>query len=90
MKSKTKEELIKLVQELQEKCERLENDVDYWQDEYNDMEEQRDDLDCRLKDAEMKGGINDLDNFIWELKKDGIYSDSLQSFINHYLKYHND
>lgn len=77
-------------EELEEKIKELENEVDYWKEKYNDMEEIKDDLDCRLADLEMKGGINDLDNFIWRLKLDGFYCDKLQAFIDEYLKYYND
>lgn len=64
--------------------------MEYWQSEYNDMEEIKDDLDCKLKDAEMKGGINDLEEFKWQLKLDGLWCDALDKFLDHYLKYHNE
>lgn len=39
MKHKTKEELINIIEELQNKLEIAENDVDYWQDIVNNREE---------------------------------------------------
>lgn len=39
LKNKTKEELIDLVNELTEQVGNLENDIDYWQEQCNDMEE---------------------------------------------------
>lgn len=91
IKSKmTKDELLDLVEELEIKFKELENDIDYWQKEYNDIAEQADDLQSQVDDLNMKGGINDLSNFIYRLKVDGFYCDKLQQFINEYLRYHND
>ena len=86
---KTKAELLKLVEELEAKIEHLENDVDYWIDEYNDMEERAEDLDNQLADMEIANGIKNIHNFIYELKLDNLYNDKLDKFINIYLKYHN-
>lgn len=86
----TKEEMKEKISELEEKVQELQNDVDYWQKEYEDMEEIKEDLECQVEDLSMKGGINDLDNFIWRLKLDGFYCDKLQQFIDEYLKYYND
>lgn len=90
LKNKTKEQLIDLVNELTEQVEKLENDVDYWQQEYSNMEEIKDDLEYQNKDLLMKGGIKDLENFIWRLKLDGFYFDKLGDFIEEYKKYYND
>ena len=90
MKTKTKEELIDLIEELQEKVEELENDVEYWQDEYNDIEEERDMLMDQVENVEVYEGIKDLDNFIWKLKLENLYTDELKEFIEHYLKFYND
>lgn len=90
MKNKTKDELIALIEEQQEKIERLENDVDYWKSEYEDTQSQVDDLECEIADLEMKGGINDLSNFIFRLKVDGLWCDMLEKFIKEYMRYHNE
>ena len=86
----TKEQMKNKIIELQDKVEELENDVDYWQREYNDVLEEKEELECEVEDLKMKGGVNDLDNFIRRLKLDGLYCDMLQKFIDDYIKYHNE
>ena len=90
MKNKTKAELLELIEELQQKVERLENDVDYWQDEYNDLEEKCDDLECQIEDLAIKNCIKDINNFIWKLKLENLYTEELEEFINNYVKFYND
>lgn len=90
MESKTKKELIELVQELQEKCERLENDIDYWQEQYNDKDDECDELQDALDHAQYDYGIKNIDDFIFEMEKDGVYNNDVKEFIDHYLKYHNN
>ncbi len=77
------------IQELFAKIEELENDVDYWQKEYNDMEEIKDDLENKLEDLESYEGIKDLEEFKWQLKLDGLWDTKIEEFLDHYLKYHN-
>ena len=89
MNNKTKSELIKLVEELKEKIEQLENDVDYWQSEYDDMSEQLEKAECQIEDIEICNGIKDINNFIFELRKDNLYSRKIEEFINNYLKFYN-
>lgn len=91
LQNKTKEELIGLIEELNEKIEELENDVDYWQDEYNNMEEEKEKLEEQLDDQIGNEGIKSLENFIWKLKLDNLYTPELEDFINnYYMRYHND
>lgn len=33
--------------------------------------------------------IHSVEDFVAEMKKDGVYSDEIEEFIAHYLKYHN-
>lgn len=33
--------------------------------------------------------IHSVEDFINEMKKDGVYNDEIEEFITHYLKYHN-
>lgn len=84
----TKAELQEELTELQEKVEQLENDVDYWQHEYWDLEEIKEELDEEL--SKYSGGIMDIDNFIWRLKLDNLYTDKLNDFINDYIKLYNE
>ena len=34
--------------------------------------------------------INDLDNFIWKLKLDNLYTTQIENFINQYMRFYND
>lgn len=91
LESKTKEELINLIKEKEEKIEELENDVDYWQNEYNDLEEEKEKIESQLDEQIGSEGIKSLENFIWKLKLDNLYTPELETFINdYYIKYHND
>ena len=62
---------------------------DYWQEEYNAMEEERNNLDNQLADMEIANGVKDINNFIWRLKLDNLYTKKLESFISIYLDYYN-
>lgn len=90
MKRKTKEELINIIEELQNKLEIAENDVNYWQQEYAEMEEIREDLECQLEDLSIKDGIKDLDSFKFELSKENLNSKELINFIDNYVRFKND
>lgn len=90
MEHKTKGELIKIIEELQNKLEIAENDVNYWQHEYSEMEEIKEDLECQVKDLSIKGGINDLDNFKFELSKENLDSKELINFIDNYVRFKNN
>lgn len=91
LESKTKEQLISLIKEKEEKIEELENDVDYWQNEYNDLEEEKEKIESQLDEQIGSEGIKSLENFIWKLKLDNLYTPELETFINdYYMKYHND
>lgn len=90
MKHKTKEELIDIIEELQNKLEIAENDVDYWQHEYSEIEKIKEDLECQVKDLSIKGGINDLDNFKFELSKENLNSIELINFIDNYVRFKNN
>ena len=65
LKSKTKEQLISMLEEREEKIEQLEQDVDYWQHEYNDIYGEKEQLEADTKDIQIDNCINNLDNFIW-------------------------
>lgn len=82
LKNKTKKELIDLVNELTEQVGNLEHNVDYWQEQCNDMEEIKNELE--------RHNENFFQNFIWRLKLDGFYTDKLGDFIEEYKKYYND
>lgn len=89
MKNKTKEQLIEIIEDLENKLEIAQNDVDYWQYEYNEMEEENEELKNRLNSLSTCNGIKDINNFKFELSKNGLDSTDLLNFINDYLKYYN-
>lgn len=90
MRSETKEELIEIIEELQDKLEIAENDVDYWQKEYFEINEIKEDLEEQLEECSNIKGITDLDNFKFELSKENLDSEELLSFINNYVNFKND
>ena len=90
MINKTKAELIDLIEDLQHEVEKLENDVEYWQCEHTEIEEQRDDLKQQLQELQYVADIKSLDNFIWKLKLENLYSKEIEEFICNYVKYYNE
>ncbi len=46
------------------------------------------DLEIKLKDKD-ENAIKDIDNLKIELKRDGLYSDKLEEFLENYMKYYN-
>lgn len=93
MHKKTKIQLIEIIENLQNKVEQLENDVDYWEHEYNELDEELDEeLDVTVEELEnlqIDNGIFSIDNFKFELTKSGLLHDKLENFIDEYLKYKN-
>lgn len=89
LESKTKTELISLIKEKDEKIEHLEQDVDYWQHEYDDLEGEKKQLEEDTKDIDVNNCINNLDNFIFKLKLDNLYTPELETFIEQYMKWYN-
>ena len=91
MKNKTKEELLQIIEDQEEKIEQLQNDVDYWQQEYNEIDAECDDLKRKIDDLEytFENSIKNLDNFIWCLKLENLYTRELEDFIEDYKKYKN-
>lgn len=87
MKNKTKDELLEIIKDQEETINKLNDDVDYWIMEANEFEEQLEEANTELEDATC--GIKDIDNFIWKLKLDNLYTKEMQEFLNYYLKYYN-
>lgn len=90
MKNKTKEELLQVIEEQEEKIEQLQNDVDYWQHEFNEIEEINEELEEQLENQEECEHIKNLDNFIWKLKLENLYTNELEQFLENYMKFNND
>ena len=89
MKNKTKEQLIEIIEELENKLEIAQNDTDYWNYEYNKIEEEKEKLENEIDNLTTCNGIKDINNFKFELSKNGLDSTDLLNFINDYLKYYN-
>lgn len=91
MEEKTKEELIQIIKEKDERIEELEEDLKDAQLENDKLSEENDKLESQLEDQIGEEGIKSLENFIWKLKLDNLYTPELESFINdYYMRYHND
>lgn len=88
MRNKTKEELIEIIKDQEETINKLNDDVDYWINEANEFEEQLEEANTELEDATY--GIKDIDNFIWKLKANNLYTKEIEKFLNYYLRYYND
>ena len=57
-------------------------DLEYAQQELSNLKD-------TIKEKATKG-IKDIDNFKRELKRDGLYSEELENFINQYMIYYNN
>lgn len=88
MKNKTKDELLEIIKDQEETINKLNDDVDYWINEANEFEEQLEK--AKEEIDECIYGIKDIDNFIWKLKADNLYSKEIEEFLNYYLRYYND
>lgn len=56
-------------------------DLEYAKDELNNL--------YKLLKEKSTNGIKDINNFKRELKRDGLYSDKLEEFIEQYMNYYN-
>lgn len=91
MEEKTKEELIQIINEKNERIEELEDDLKDAQLENDELSEENEKLESQLEEQVGSEGIKSLENFIWKLKLDNLYTPELESFINdYYMRYHND
>lgn len=75
------ENIRKRLSELQDYIENAQWDLTY-------AKEELDNLWDKLEDNSNKG-IKDIDNLKRELKRDGLYSDKLEEFLENYMKYYN-
>ena len=71
------------INELEQHIEDLEAELLCANDELDDLREQ-------VSKFEDYDGIKHMDNFIWRLKQDNLYSEKLEEFIKNYLKWHNN
>lgn len=67
------------------------NDILYEVDDFLDnMRDAIANFQYELDEYKVNECIRNIDNFIWKLKCENLYTDELESFINNYLKYNND
>lgn len=57
-------------------------DLEYAKDELNNL--------YNLLEEKSTNGIKDINNFKRELKRDGLYSNKLEEFIEQYMNYYNN
>lgn len=53
----------------------------------NELEVELEDVQSQLNSDKC---IKDLDNFIWKLKVDNLYTTEIEEFINQYMRFYND
>jgi len=82
-----KEELIAKCKRLQSENERLTDELDRLSDCYTEMENESADLFNALNNDNV---IKDVDWFKFKLEIEGLLTPQLESFIETYLKYHNE
>ena len=54
-----------------------------------DVQKELDEINNLIEESE-KGSIKDIDNFKRELKREGLYSEKLDDFIEQYMIYYNN
>ena len=88
----TKEQLKQELEDLQNRVEILENDVDYWQEYAYDLEIVKEALEEELKDKIdlSEVSILDIDDFKFKLKINNLLTDELEKFIENYIKYESE
>lgn len=83
----TKEELIAKCRKLSSENEKLQDELDRLSDCYVEMENQLADKINTLDNTDV---IKDVNYFKWRLQLEDILTIELESFIEDYLKYHNE
>lgn len=85
----TKQELEQRVEELEQKVVDLERALDYADDDYALQEDEIQKLRDELEWSAQNGIIN-VENFIFRLKLDNMWSEELEKEIYEYVQYHNE
>ena len=81
----TKAELQKDRDEWKEEAESLQDELDSLNEAYAELEEQ----DYKLSNNMDINSIYNLDDFIFRLKVDDLYTDELEKFIEDYMRFYN-
>ena len=88
MKSKTKADLIKEISDCEAEIDSLRDEVDYWVDECNRLQEELDKY--SITDLKSESSIIDISDFKFRLSLDGLLTPELELFIHDYLKFHQE
>lgn len=72
---------LKELKELLEDYNELNNDNETNKNKIYELEDKIDSI--------QENSILDLDNFIWKLKSDNLYTSELEDFIENYMKFYN-
>ena len=81
----TKAELQKDRDEWKQQAESLQDDLDSLNEAYAELEEQN----YKLTNTMDINSIYNLDDFIFRLKIDNLYSNELEKFIEDYMRFYN-
>lgn len=82
----TKAELEKDRNEWKQQAESLQEELDFLNEAYTDLEVQLADTVNSVGDYY----ITDVDNFISRLKMEDLYTPELEAFMEYYMRYHNE
>ena len=81
----TKAELQKDRDEWKQQAESLQDDLDSLNEAYSELEE----INYKLSNKMDTNSIYDLEDFIFRLKMDNLYSSELEKFIEDYKRFYN-
>ena len=81
----TKAELQKDRDEWKQQAESLQDDLDSLNEAYTELEE----INYKLSNKMNTNSIYDLEDFIFRLKVDDLYTDELGKFIEDYMRFYN-
>lgn len=76
------------MEEIEKRIINLSNFIDNAKWELSDAEDELNNLEEILKNQN-NNSIKDIDNLKRELKRDGLYSEKLEEFLENYMKYYN-
>lgn len=81
----TKAELQQDRDEWKQEAESLQDELDALNAAYSELEDRNFEL-----STDLAGAIKDVDNLIWKLKCEDLWTDEMQIFMENYLKFDNN
>lgn len=76
-------------EKLKKKINEIENCISDIGWDLEDVQKELENINSLIEQSE-KGSIKDIDNFKRELKREGLYSEKLDDFIEQYMIYYNN